>query len=219
MSALNIGARALSANLAALQVIGNNIANVNTPGYSRQNVIQQTSGYQQMGNGFFGKGMEIATVERSHNAYLTREAQMAGSVAAADALRYSRLQALEGQGGVLSISLTHGFPWGDVPDMGTQVLVYTDGRQAEGDALAPTEMPLAGVTVVLTGTLQSMGRDEAKDKLQQLGAKVAGSVSAKTSAVIAGDNAGSKLAKAEELGVAVWTEQQMLDLFTQYGVM
>ncbi|MDP2249739.1 MAG: flagellar basal body protein, partial [Hydrogenophaga sp.] len=58
MSALNIGARALNANLAALQVIGNNIANVNTPGYSRQNVLQQTSGYQQMGNGFFGKGME-----------------------------------------------------------------------------------------------------------------------------------------------------------------
>ena len=95
MSALNIGARALSANLAALQVIGNNIANVNTPGYSRQNVIQQTSGYQQMGNGFFGKGMEIATVERSHNQYLTREAQKAGSVAAADALRYARLQQLE----------------------------------------------------------------------------------------------------------------------------
>jgi microcystin degradation protein MlrC len=47
-----------------------------------------------------------------------------------------RLQALEGQGGVLSISLAHGFPWGDVPDMGTQVLVYTDGRQAEGDVLA-----------------------------------------------------------------------------------
>ena len=95
MSALNIGARALSANLAALQVIGNNIANVNTPGYSRQNVIQQTSGYQQMGNGFFGKGMEIATVERSHNEYLTRESQKAGSVAAADALRYNRLQQLE----------------------------------------------------------------------------------------------------------------------------
>jgi microcystin degradation protein MlrC len=47
-----------------------------------------------------------------------------------------RLQALEGQGGVLSISLTHGFAWGDVPDMGTRVLVYTDGRRAEGDALA-----------------------------------------------------------------------------------
>ncbi len=47
-----------------------------------------------------------------------------------------RLQALEGHGGVLSISLTHGFPWGDVADMGTKLLVYTDGHQAEGDALA-----------------------------------------------------------------------------------
>ncbi|WP_066272498.1 flagellar hook-associated protein FlgK [Hydrogenophaga palleronii] len=95
MSALNIGARALSTNLAALQAIGNNIANVNTPGYSRQNVIQQTAGYQQMGSGFFGKGVEITTVERSHNAYLTREAQTSGSVAAADAARYARLQQLE----------------------------------------------------------------------------------------------------------------------------
>ncbi len=83
---------------------------------------------------------------------------------------------------------------------------------------AQTAQPLAGQTLVLTGTLIAMGRDEAKDKLQQLGAKVAGSVSAKTSAVIAGDNAGSKLAKAEELGVAVWTEQQMLDLFAAHGL-
>ena len=47
-----------------------------------------------------------------------------------------RMQALEGRGGVLSISLTHGFPWGDVPDMGTKLLVYTDDRAAEGDRLA-----------------------------------------------------------------------------------
>lgn len=83
---------------------------------------------------------------------------------------------------------------------------------------AQTAQPLAGQTMVLTGTLIAMGREEAKEKLQQLGAKVAGSVSAKTSAVIAGDNAGSKLAKAEELGVAVWTEQQMLDLFKEHGL-
>ena len=73
-----------------------------------------------------------------------------------------------------------------------------------------------GRTLVLTGTLITMGRDEAKEKLQRLGAKVSGSVSAKTYAVIAGDNAGSKLAKATELSVPVWTEQQMLDLFQQY---
>jgi DNA ligase (NAD+) len=63
-----------------------------------------------------------------------------------------------------------------------------------------------------------MGRDEAKALLQRLGAKVSGSVSAKTHAVIAGENAGSKLAKASELQVPVWDEQQMLDLFKQYGV-
>lgn len=73
----------------------------------------------------------------------------------------------------------------------------------EGEALAPTEMPLSGVTVVLTGSLQSMGRDEAKEKLEALGAKVAGSVSQKTSYVVAGTEAGSKLDKALALGVPV----------------
>ena len=82
-----------------------------------------------------------------------------------------------------------------------------------------TEQPLAGQTVVLTGTLTSMGRDDAKLRLQRLGAKVSGSVSAKTHAVIAGDNAGSKLTKANELNVPVWDEDKMLALFQTYGVM
>lgn len=122
-----------------------------------------------------------------------------------------------------------------VPDVGTVVAgrllhFFADAHQQqvidglvavginwpEIAARVVSAQPLAGQTIVLTGTLQSMGRDDAKDKLQQLGAKVSGSVSAKTHAVIAGDNAGSKLAKAEELGVAVWTEQQMLDLFAEH---
>jgi DNA ligase (NAD+) len=81
---------------------------------------------------------------------------------------------------------------------------------AEGEALAPTEMPLAGITVVLTGTLQSMGRDEAKEKLEALGAKVAGSVSKKTHYVVAGTEAGSKLDKAQALGVPLLGDEGLL---------
>ncbi|MFW3614707.1 NAD-dependent DNA ligase LigA [Billgrantia antri] len=70
--------------------------------------------------------------------------------------------------------------------------------------------PLAGQTWVLTGTLDSMTRDEGKERLQALGAKVAGSVSKKTAAVVAGEAAGSKLAKAQELGVEVLDEEQFV---------
>ena len=66
-------------------------------------------------------------------------------------------------------------------------------------------------TVVLTGTLTQMGRNEAKALLQQLGAKVSGSVSSKTDFVIAGDAAGSKLAKAQELNITVLTEEEFLE--------
>ncbi|WP_448481397.1 NAD-dependent DNA ligase LigA [Pseudoxanthomonas mexicana] len=70
--------------------------------------------------------------------------------------------------------------------------------------------PLDGKTVVLTGSLASMSRDEAGEKLEALGAKVAGSVSKKTHLVVAGEAAGSKLAKAQELGIEIWDEAQLL---------
>jgi DNA ligase (NAD+) len=71
--------------------------------------------------------------------------------------------------------------------------------------------PLEGQSVVLTGTLASLTRDEAKEKLEALGAKVAGSVSKKTSFVVAGDAAGSKLDKANELGVEIWDEARLVE--------
>ena len=71
------------------------------------------------------------------------------------------------------------------------------------------EQPLQGKTFVITGTLQTMTRDEAKARLQALGAKVAGSVSKKTTAVIAGTDPGSKLQAALSLNVEVWSEEQL----------
>lgn len=79
----------------------------------------------------------------------------------------------------------------------------------EGEAIVSKDDRLAGNTYVLTGTLASMTRDEAKQALEALGAKVTGSVSKKTTAVIAGESAGSKLTKAEQLGVAVLSEDDL----------
>lgn len=80
------------------------------------------------------------------------------------------------------------------------------------------EQPLSEQIFVLTGTLTQMGRSEAKSALQSLGAKVSGSVSKKTDFVVAGDKAGSKLTKAQDLGINVLTEDELVALFTEHGV-
>lgn len=82
----------------------------------------------------------------------------------------------------------------------------------EQESSAGREKPLDGKIFVLTGTLQSMTRDDAKARLKALGAKVTGSISKKTDYLVAGEKAGSKLAKAEELGVEVIGEEELLGL-------
>ncbi|HEY4294018.1 NAD-dependent DNA ligase LigA [Luteibacter sp.] len=84
-------------------------------------------------------------------------------------------------------------------------------------AKAETALPLEGHTYVITGTMETLKRDDATGRLESLGAKVAGSVSRKTTAVFAGDAAGSKLDKANELGVPVYTEADLIALLAEHG--
>lgn len=92
---MSLGTRAMFANYATLQTIGNNIANANTPGYSRQQVELGTAGGQSTGAGFFGQGVNVQTVTRASDAFLTRDAAMSKSQAARDAARLEQLERLE----------------------------------------------------------------------------------------------------------------------------
>ena len=91
MSLMNVGVSALNANQQALTTVGHNIANVNTPGYSRQTVYTNALHGQNMGNGFIGKGVQVATVMRNYSALLNRQSNAANAIHAADT---SRLQGL-----------------------------------------------------------------------------------------------------------------------------
>lgn len=102
-----------------------------------------------------------------------------------------------------------------------QLLTRVGAALAQLDALTPAATtaasgPLDGQTAVLTGTLAALTRDEAKARLEALGAKVAGSVSKKTAFVVAGEAAGSKLDKAQELGVEVWDEARLLAFLAEH---
>ena len=96
-------------------------------------------------------------------------------------------------------------------------LIEQDVHWPALSAPSEDEQPLAGLTYVLTGTLNTLNRNDAKARLQQLGAKVSGSVSAKTDALVAGEKAGSKLTKAQDLGIDVLTEDDLIELLKKHN--
>jgi len=121
----------------------------------------------------------------------------------------AELLAVDGVGETVIDALAEFFSEPHNQDAVAALLAQIDPKEAA----APTsDSPVAGKTVVFTGKLEKFTRDEAKARAAALGAKVAGSVSAKTDYLVAGPGAGSKLKKAEELGVAVLTEDEWLDM-------
>ena len=105
MGILNIGTLALQANQIALQTIGNNIANVNTVGYSRQSVVVGAVAGQFTGAGYIGKGVEVQTIKRNYDQFLTRQSTLAASTQSADSTRSDYLAQLSNifQGGTNGI--------------------------------------------------------------------------------------------------------------------
>ncbi|MBX9717048.1 MAG: flagellar hook-associated protein FlgK, partial [Burkholderiaceae bacterium] len=103
----SLGTRALGAAFAQLQTTGNNIANANTRGYSRQEVELSSSNGQYTGAGFFGRGVDISTVTRAHDDFLTQQAALTRSQASADSARSDQLNQLEAVFGVGEAGLGH----------------------------------------------------------------------------------------------------------------
>jgi flagellar hook-associated protein 1 FlgK len=96
MGLLNVGTRALQANQVALQTAGNNIANVNVPGYSRQRVVLETVPGQFTASGYVGQGVGVQTIQRNFSEFLTRQSALAASTQSADVTRSDKLRQLEG---------------------------------------------------------------------------------------------------------------------------
>ncbi|SOT96938.1 NAD-dependent DNA ligase LigA [Xanthomonas arboricola] len=149
-----------------------------------------------------------------------RAQQLAAAVASFDALRSAGSDALL-QAGVPAPVVASLLQWLERPENAAlasaaqQAMETVLSRLPDADALQTG--PLDGQTVVITGTLAALTRDAAKQRLEALGAKVAGSVSKKTAFLVAGEEAGSKLDKAQSLGVEIWDEVRLLAFLDEHG--
>lgn len=149
-----------------------------------------------------------------------RAQQLAAAVDSFAALRTAGADALQ-QAGVPAPVVAALLQWLDRPENAAlasaaqQAMETVLARLPEADALQTG--PLDGQSVVITGTLAALTRDAAKQRLEALGAKVAGSVSKKTAFLVAGEEAGSKLDKAQSLGVDIWDEARFLAFLSEHG--
>ena len=137
------------------------------------------------------------------------------TLSAIQSASYDALQAVEDVGAIVAKNIVNFFK----EEHNLSVVSSLDEIMTWPDIVVKSvdELPLKDQTFVLTGTLSQMGRSEAKAALQQLGAKVSGSISAKTHYLVAGEKAGSKLTKAQDLGVKVLSEDDLVSLLAKHG--
>jgi len=152
----------------------------------------------------FLHGLGIANVGEATALALAKEFDTLDEIKAADE---ERLQQVPDVGPIVATSI-HAF-FHEPHNLEVIDALVAAGVRWPAAPPKSRELPLQGKTFVITGTLQSMSRDEAKARLQALGAKVAGSVSKKTTALIVGSDAGSKLEAAQSLNVEIWSEEQL----------
>jgi len=198
MSILNVGTRALMANQTVLQTTGNNIANVNTPGYSRQTAVLQTVEGQYSGSGYIGKGVDVATITRAYSDFLIRQSAMAGATSAGDSARADKLKQLEAI-----------FP-GGTSGLGAAV---NDMLNAFSDvASAPTD--LTARTVALTRVDEAASRmRSASQSLDDLQSGVAQEIAQKIDAI---NTLATNIAKVNDrIAKAQGTGQTPNDLLDQ----
>lgn len=195
---LNVGTRALLANQTVLQTAGNNIANVNTPGYSRQTAVLETVQGQFTGSGYIGKGVDVLTIQRNYSEFLTRQATLAGATSAGDTARADKLKQLEGI-----------FP-GGTSGLGAAV---NDMLNAFSDvASAPTD--LTARTVALTRVSETASRmRSASANLDELQNGVTQELDQKVSAI--NSLANSIAAVNDKIARAQGTGQTPNDLLDQ----
>ena len=132
-----------------------------------------------------------------------------------DAIRNApawKLKQIDGIGDVMADEIASFFADSHNARVLNELLTHVRVREAVVVDTAPVDSPVAGKKIVLTGTLANYTRDTAREILERMGARVQGSVSAKTDIVLAGADAGSKLTRANELGITIWSEADLANL-------